>query len=79
LNEAIPAWATSLNTTQSPILVVDQNTGMTSADERDGLHPNAAGDAKMAAVWYPAIVQAVKLIESNDTITYSKREVEFVS
>ena len=79
LNEAIPSWATSLNTTQSPILVVDQNTGMTSADERDGLHPNAAGDAKMAAVWYPAIVQAVNLIESNDTITHSKREVEFVS
>ncbi|KAE9364197.1 carbohydrate esterase family 3 protein [Stipitochalara longipes BDJ] len=70
LNEAIPAWASSMNTTQSPIWVVDQNTGMSSADERDGLHPNAAGDAKMAAVWYPAIVQAVNLIELNATITH---------
>lgn len=46
-----------------------------SADERDGLHPNAAGDAKMAAVWYPAVVNAANIIASSQ----SKREVEFVS
>lgn len=76
LNAAIPGWAASLNTTQSPIWVVDQNMGMsTTADERDGLHPNAAGDAKMAAVWYPAVVNAAKLMGTST----SKREIEFVA
>jgi hypothetical protein len=79
LNDAIPAWATSLNTTQSPIWVVDQNTGMSSTDLRDGVHPNTSGDTKMAAIWYPALVNALKIIESNATITPSKREVEFIS
>ena len=74
LNAAIPAWAKGLNTTQSPIWVVDQNTGMSASDERDGLHPNAAGDAKMAAKWYPALVNAIKLM-SNGT---GKREIEFI-
>lgn len=80
LNSAIPAWATGLNTTNSPIWVVDQNTGITSDDLRDGIHPNPTkGDPKMAAKWYPALVNALKIIEANATITPSKREVEFIS
>ncbi|KAL2063901.1 hypothetical protein VTL71DRAFT_4395 [Oculimacula yallundae] len=75
LNDAIPAWAAGLSTTQSPITVVDQNTGMSaSADERDGLHPNASGDAKMAAKWFPAVVAAAKSFEAGN-----KREVAFTS
>lgn len=62
LNAAIPAWATSHNSTQSPIFLVDQYTGFSTSDLRDGVHPNANGDAKMAAKWYPAIVQASKLV-----------------
>ncbi|KAL9114396.1 MAG: hypothetical protein Q9227_001477 [Pyrenula ochraceoflavens] len=64
LNAAIPGWAASLNSTQSPILVVDQNTGFNTSDLRDGVHPNASGDAKMAAKWYPAVVEAVNMVEA---------------
>jgi len=59
LNRAIVPWAQGLNTTQSPIWVVDQYTGFSgSADLRDGVHPNDSGDVKMANVWYPAVVRA---------------------
>ncbi|MFC4584965.1 cellulose binding domain-containing protein [Sphaerisporangium corydalis] len=58
LNAAIPSWAQSKTTTQSPVVVVDQWTGFsTSADTYDGVHPNSTGDQKMANKWYPALVQ----------------------
>jgi lysophospholipase L1-like esterase len=56
LNAAIPAWAASLTTTASPIIVVDQWTGFdTATDTYDGVHPNDAGNVKIAAKWYPAL------------------------
>jgi len=56
LNDAIPGWAASKTTAQSPIVVVDQWTGLSTAtDTYDGVHPNAAGDQKMADRWYPAL------------------------
>ncbi|KAK1831544.1 Lysophospholipase/Carboxylesterase [Podospora conica] len=59
LNAAIPAWAQGLNKTESPIWVVDQYTGFSgTADNRDGIHPNDAGDTKMMNVWYPALIKA---------------------
>jgi lysophospholipase L1-like esterase len=58
LNAQIPTWAAGLNKTESPIWVVDQYTGFLSTDLRDGVHPNASGDQKMANVWYPALLQA---------------------
>ncbi|KAF1843173.1 carbohydrate esterase family 3 protein [Cucurbitaria berberidis CBS 394.84] len=59
LNTAIIPWAQGLNTTASPIWVVDQYTGFSgTADLRDGVHPNDAGDVKMANVWFPAVVRA---------------------
>lgn len=67
LNSAIPSWAAGLNTTQSPIWVVDQNTGFTSSDLRDGVHPNTSGDQKMANKWYPALINAFKQFEANGT------------
>jgi hypothetical protein len=42
-NNAIPAWAVSKNTTASPIWVVDQYTGFTSSDLKDGVHPGDSG------------------------------------
>ncbi|GAA3821634.1 hypothetical protein GCM10022226_47390 [Sphaerisporangium flaviroseum] len=58
LNAAIPGWAQSKTTTQSPIVVVDQWTGFsTAADTYDGVHPNSAGDQKMADKWYPALAR----------------------
>ncbi|KAH8688004.1 SGNH hydrolase-type esterase domain-containing protein [Tricladium varicosporioides] len=74
LNKAIPAWAASKNTTQSPIWVVDQYTGFSTSDLRDGVHPNEAGDTKMAAKWMPALLNAIKVIEGGNV---TKREVEF--
>nr|WSW68682.1 GDSL-type esterase/lipase family protein [Streptomyces sp. NBC_00995] len=55
-NQRIPAWARGITTEQSPVTVVDQWTGFdTATDTYDGVHPNAAGDARMAARWYPAL------------------------
>ncbi|KAG9228290.1 SGNH hydrolase-type esterase domain-containing protein [Amylocarpus encephaloides] len=75
-NKAIPAWAVSKNTTASPIWVVDQFTGFSEiTDLRDGVHPNAKGDAKMAAIWAPALSHAFDLMGEKAT----KREVEFMA
>jgi lysophospholipase L1-like esterase len=60
LNAAIPAWAAGLSTAASPITVVDQWTGFTPAtDTYDGVHPNDAGNTKIADRWYPALSAAV--------------------
>ncbi|WP_049565893.1 cellulose binding domain-containing protein [Nonomuraea sp. SBT364] len=60
LNDAIPGWAAATSTQQSPVVVVDQWTGFsTGADTYDGVHPNAAGDQKIADRWYPALVDAL--------------------
>lgn len=59
-NAAIPAWAASKSTAASPITVVDQWTGFVPAtDTGDGVHPNAAGDAKIANRWYAPLVAAI--------------------
>jgi lysophospholipase L1-like esterase len=56
LDAAIPGWAASLSTTQSPITVVDQWTGFNDAtDTGDGVHPNDSGTQKMANRWFPAV------------------------
>ncbi|MER5425053.1 cellulose binding domain-containing protein [Streptosporangium roseum] len=56
LNAAIPGWAAAKSTARSPVVVVDQWTGFsTAADTYDGVHPNAAGDQKMAGRWFPAL------------------------
>jgi hypothetical protein len=52
---------------------------MSSTDLRDGVHPNTSGDQKMAAKWYPALINALKIIEASATTTPSKREIEFIS
>jgi hypothetical protein len=60
LNAAIPAWAAGLSTATSPITVVDQFTGFVPAtDTYDGVHPNDAGNAKIANRWYPALSAAL--------------------
>lgn len=59
LNRAIIPWAQGLNMTDSPIWVVDQYTGFSgTSDLRDGVHPNDAGDTKMATLWFPAVEKA---------------------
>jgi len=66
LNAAIPAWAQGQNKTESPIWVVDQYTGYSgTADNRDGVHPNAGGDTKMMNVWYPALIKAFEAAKAD--------------
>ncbi|WP_309135636.1 GDSL-type esterase/lipase family protein [Cellulomonas sp.] len=68
LNAQVPAWAAAHSTAASPVLVVDQWTGWDAArDTGDGVHPNDAGVARMAAAWYPAVVQALRLVPGQVT------------
>jgi parallel beta-helix repeat protein len=56
-NQRLPGLAASKNTPQSPVVVVDMWTGFSvSLDMYDGVHPNDAGDQKMAGRWYAALV-----------------------
>jgi len=56
-NQRLPGLAASQNTPQSPVVVVDLWTGFSlSLDMYDGVHPNDAGDQKMAERWYAALV-----------------------
>jgi len=60
LNAAIPGWADAESTAGSPVTVVDQWTGFsTAADTYDGVHPDASGDQKISDRWYPAVAAAV--------------------
>ncbi|GGY38439.1 GDSL-type esterase/lipase family protein [Streptomyces djakartensis] len=60
LNARIPGWARATGTERSPITVVDQWTGFSTAtDTYDGVHPDASGDDKIAARWYPALTAAL--------------------
>lgn len=64
LNKLLPALAREKTTDQSPIVIVDHNTGFSreaGVDLHDGLHPNDQGQAKMAARWYECL-QAPELL-----------------
>ena len=53
-----PAGPASHATAQSPIIVVDQNTGFNATagmDTADGVHPNASGSTKIATNWVKAL------------------------
>lgn len=65
LNNAIPGWATTNTTTESPITVVDNFTGFNPAtDTTDGEHPNTQGDQKLAGKFYPALEKGIKEVAS---------------
>ena len=56
LNAEIPGLAARLDSAPSRVLAVDHASGFDAArDTRDGIHPNAAGEEKMAAVWHGAL------------------------
>ena len=55
-NRALPALATEKTSSASPVLVVDQWSGFDPhRNTYDGLHPNEAGEKKMAQQWYKAL------------------------
>lgn len=56
LNSEIPNLVASMDTAASPVLIVDQFAGFdASIDTYDGVHPNLAGETKMAAKWFAAL------------------------
>ena len=59
LNNRIRDLASTLDTTTSRIIFVDQNTGYFISDNQaDQVHPNSqTGEAKMAQKWFDALVQ----------------------
>jgi lysophospholipase L1-like esterase len=59
LNARIPAWAKGLNSTESPIVIADCNTGFPTSDLRDGVHPNAAGDKILASRIGPLLLNYI--------------------
>ncbi|MEU1683853.1 cellulose binding domain-containing protein [Micromonospora sp. NPDC005707] len=61
LDGAVDGWAAGKTTAASPVVVVDQWTGFSTAtDTYDGVHPNATGDQKIADRWYPALTAALR-------------------
>ncbi|MEL6455305.1 MAG: Ig-like domain-containing protein [Cyanobacteria bacterium J06623_5] len=56
LNAEIPGIVAEKNTAESPVILVDHNTGFdATVDTYDDLHPNEMGEAKMAQTWFEAI------------------------
>ncbi|KAF1813579.1 SGNH hydrolase [Eremomyces bilateralis CBS 781.70] len=61
LDQAIPQWAAGLNSTESPITVVDCYTGFNPAtDTGDGVHPNEAGNEKLADAWFAPLASVIR-------------------
>ena len=60
INAAIPAWAKGLNSTDSPIVIADCNTGFKTSDLRDGVHPSISGDRIIASRVGPLLLNFVK-------------------
>ena len=54
-NSMLPGLAQRLTTPMSPILVVNQAQGFTTADTIDGIHPNPMGQEKMATKWFASL------------------------
>lgn len=56
LNQEIPNLVASLDAPASPVFIVDQFAEFdASVDTYDGVHPNLAGETKMAAKWFAAV------------------------
>src|SRR5947209_16721832 len=55
-NATIPGIVQSKVAAGKHVHLVDQYDALTAADLADGIHPNAGGYDKMAAVWYSALL-----------------------
>ena len=58
LNELIPQVAETMSTEESPVILVDHFSGFDAEKHTyDGVHPNEAGEERMAQVWFEAIAE----------------------
>ncbi|NLE02185.1 MAG: cellulose-binding protein [Fibrobacter sp.] len=73
INPKIKTLANQLNTEASPIIFVDQNTGIQSSDLYDGIHPQASGEEKMAQKWFNAISNYLTATKAQNYAIYSSR------
>ena len=61
LNSEIVTLASILGSPDSQIIVVDQNTGFNiGLHTYDGVHPNDAGEQRMADIWYSHLVPVLQ-------------------
>lgn len=56
INNAIDGVAASRQQSQSPIIVVDQSSGYSVADNYDGVHPAPSGEAKIGTKFANAVL-----------------------
>ncbi|KAF2708788.1 carbohydrate esterase family 3 protein [Pleomassaria siparia CBS 279.74] len=60
LNKAIAAWVPTKTTAQSPITLIDNNTGFnTTTDTVDGEHPNDSGNQKISDKFLNPLIGAI--------------------
>jgi lysophospholipase L1-like esterase len=64
-NAAIPSIVQSKVAAGKHVHLVDEYDALTAADLADGIHPNAGGYDKMAAVWYNALLSVPGSIGSS--------------
>ena len=61
LNGLLPALVSAKNDAQSPVFLVDQQTGFNPAtDLRDNFHPNEQGERKIAHKWAVALLPLLR-------------------
>ncbi|WP_152532045.1 Calx-beta domain-containing protein, partial [Leptolyngbya sp. Heron Island J] len=73
-NALLPTLIAELNQTNSPVVLVDQNTGFDARqDTFDGINPNVSGEAKMAQNWFDAFTSVFPVEPTfsvqNDTLS----------
>ncbi|OAD41910.1 hypothetical protein LPB72_11520 [Hydrogenophaga crassostreae] len=56
LNRQIDGIAARLSSTASPVVVVDQASGYSTADNYDGVHPAPSGEAKLGNRWADTVL-----------------------
>ncbi|MEZ5706218.1 MAG: SGNH/GDSL hydrolase family protein [Burkholderiaceae bacterium] len=56
LNRQIDSIASKLNSATSPVIVVDQASGYSTADNYDGVHPAPSGESKIGNRWASAVL-----------------------
>ena len=63
LNAAIATIANDMSTADSPIILVDQNSGfdLETMMQSNGLHPNEVGEVQMAQTWYAELAPRLDL------------------
>jgi len=52
---ALPDWALTVTTAESPVLVADLWTNSDAHESDDCVHPNDAGAQRMGENWYNAL------------------------